>query len=108
MRNETIIYVLAATSSLENVLYWNGCYWTRKFASGKIFKDFRSILKIKQREIDRMNERLNDPFFSLGGDKMIDFAKHIKNEHLIVKDIRIEAFDLLPLGEKTDEDINDL
>jgi D-alanyl-D-alanine carboxypeptidase len=95
-KDGSILYVLSATSRFGNVLYWNGYYWTKKFASGKIYKDFSAILTLKEERKEKMLHISNAEILT------------DKTEHLFVDDIRIEAFELFPLGEKTDEDINEL
>lgn len=95
-----MIFVLAATSDQNNIMYWTGYYWTKKQSSAKIYKSFGAILKLKEQETIRASKtwarsvNLTTPATSIE-----------QREHLFVKDVRIEGFELLPLGEKNEENL---
>jgi len=98
MRDEKVLYLLVSTSMMGNKMYWNGFYWTKKMASGKIYKSFQAIMRIKAREIKRTKKNFDDYTYKIGPG----------TEYLLVNNIRVEAYELLSLGERTDEDLNEI
>jgi len=99
-----IVFVLAGTGHLGTIMYWQGYYWTSKLRSAKMYKSFKAVHERKNTESMRAKRRW-DEFFSyhLADKKSI----HPRKEYLFIKDIKICSYELLPLGEKTEEDLDE-
>jgi len=92
-----IVYVLSANTLFGGrTVYWNGFCWNYNLRAGKIYKCFKSIMKFREtrKEIAMI---INSSRADI----------RIKKDTHFVTNIRVEAYEMLSLGEKSEEDIDE-
>jgi len=95
--SSVMVYVLSANTLFGgNTVYWNGFCWNYNLTAAKIYKCFKSIIKLRE-------VRKETAMIINGSDARIK----TKKDTYFVTNIRVEAYEMLPLGEKNEEDIDE-